>query len=91
MSLIAIARGYHGQSPGELDWTKAQRQKRTVAEHLEALDAGASENPRADESDGAAVETPRQRRYERKPPKVISPSDPCSAWTVKANKRVQFG
>jgi hypothetical protein len=22
---------------------------------------------------------------------VISPSDPCSAWTAKANKRVQFG
>src|ERR1700688_3180010 len=28
---------------------------------------------------------------ERKPPKVISPTDPCSAWTAKANKRVQFG
>jgi transposase len=27
----------------------------------------------------------------RKPPKVISPVDPCSAWTAKANKRVQFG
>jgi transposase len=27
----------------------------------------------------------------RKPPKVISPTDPCSAWTAKANKRVQFG
>ena len=25
----------------------------------------------------------------RKPPKVISPTDPCSAWTAKANKRVQ--
>ena len=25
------------------------------------------------------------------PPKVISPSDPCAAWTAKANKRVQFG
>jgi hypothetical protein len=24
-------------------------------------------------------------------PKVISPSDPQSAWTAKANKRVQFG
>jgi len=31
---------------------------------------------------------PDQRR---KPPKLISPSDPCSAWTAKANKRVQFG
>jgi hypothetical protein len=28
---------------------------------------------------------------DRKPPKVISPTDPCSAWTAKANKRVQFG
>jgi hypothetical protein len=28
---------------------------------------------------------------ERKPPKVISPVDPCSAWTAKANKRMQFG
>jgi transposase len=27
----------------------------------------------------------------RKLPKVISPTDPCSAWTAKANKRVQFG
>jgi hypothetical protein len=27
----------------------------------------------------------------RKVPKAISPSDPCSAWTAKANKRVQFG
>jgi transposase len=28
---------------------------------------------------------------DRTPPKVISPTDPCSAWTAKANKRVQFG
>ena len=28
---------------------------------------------------------------DRKPPKVVSPVDPCSAWTAKANKRVQFG
>ena len=28
---------------------------------------------------------------DRKLPKVISPVDPCSAWTAKANKRVQFG
>ena len=28
---------------------------------------------------------------DRKPPKVISPSDPSSAWTAKANKRVLFG
>src|SRR5262249_45805038 len=28
---------------------------------------------------------------DRKPAKVISPVDPCSAWTANANKRVQFG
>ena len=28
---------------------------------------------------------------DRTPPKVISRSDPSSAWTAKANKRVQFG
>src|SRR5438067_1096765 len=28
---------------------------------------------------------------DRKLPKMISPVDPCSAWTAKANKRVQFG
>jgi transposase len=28
---------------------------------------------------------------DRQRPKVISPVDPCSAWTAKANKRVQFG
>src|SRR5579864_5346574 len=28
---------------------------------------------------------------DHKPPKLISPGDPCSAWTAKANKRVQFG
>jgi transposase len=28
---------------------------------------------------------------DRTPPRVISPADPCSAWTAKANKRVQFG
>lgn len=30
-------------------------------------------------------------KADRKPPRVISPTDPCSAWTAKANKRVQFG
>jgi hypothetical protein len=28
---------------------------------------------------------------DRKVPKVVSPVDPSSAWTAKANKRVQFG
>src|SRR6202049_4112935 len=39
----------------------------------------------------AALETETEPNPDRKPPKVISPSDPCSAWTAKANKRVQFG
>jgi len=39
----------------------------------------------------AAVEAEAEPNPDRKPPKVISPSDPCSAWTAKANKRVQFG
>jgi len=37
----------------------------------------------------AALDPEPDRR--RQPAKLISPSDPCSAWTAKANKRVQFG
>ena len=37
------------------------------------------------------MEADNEPNPDRKPPKVISPSDPCSAWTAKANKRVQFG
>jgi transposase len=39
----------------------------------------------------AALEAEVEPNPDRKAPKVISPSDPCSAWTAKANKRVQFG
>lgn len=39
----------------------------------------------------AGLEAEAELNPDRKPPKVISPSDPCSAWTAKANKRVQFG
>jgi transposase len=39
----------------------------------------------------AALGAEAEPNPDRKPPKVISPSDPCSAWTAKANKRVQFG
>jgi transposase len=38
-----------------------------------------------------ALETQNEPNPDRKLPKVISPTDPCSAWTAKANKRVQFG
>jgi transposase len=68
----ANASRYHGQAPGEIDWSTPERQTRAVAEFLSSFD---DENPDAD----------------RKLPKVISPTDPCSAWTAKANKRVQFG
>jgi transposase len=39
----------------------------------------------------AALDVDAEPNPDRKPPKLISPSDPCSAWTAKANKRVQFG
>ena len=39
----------------------------------------------------AALDDTAEPNPDRKVPKVISPSDPSSAWTAKANKRVQFG
>lgn len=102
----ANASRYHGKAPDELEWTDAQKQRRAVAEDLAAVEAeakaGAEEAEREAERDSnwddddkgddeAEPETPRRRKARRKPPKVISPSDPFSAWTAKANKRVQFG
>jgi hypothetical protein len=83
--LEANASRYHGKPPAELDWTDAQRQKRAVAEYLAAIDAEAQSAEAADRSGDTDndPETPRQRRVERKAPKVISPSDPSSAWTAK--------
>ena len=86
----ANASRYYGKAPDELDWSDAQRQKRAVAEYLAGLEAEAQfqegGNSRGADSDGKPTPKP-----DRKPPKVISPSDPSSAWTAKANKRVQFG
>ena len=101
----ANASRYHGKAPNELEWTDAQKQRRAVAEYLAAVEAeaktAAEESAREaerdanwddDDKDGdREPETPRRRQAKRKPPKVISPSDPFSAWTAKANKRVQFG
>ena len=70
-------------APNEIDWTDAQRQKRAVAEYLAGLEA---EHQSAETESGTV-----ERKPDRKVPKVISPSDPASAWTAKANKRVQFG
>src|SRR5512132_2533306 len=39
----------------------------------------------------AALDEAAEPNPDRKVPKVVSPSDPSSAWTAKANKRVQFG
>src|SRR5712675_1721717 len=86
----ANASRYHGKAPDEIDWTEKQRQKRAVAEYLAALEA-AAEGDVTNDGAGGGPESKSPRRYERQPPKVISPSDPQSAWTAKANKRVQFG
>ncbi len=87
----ANASRYHGKAPDELDWTDAQRQKRAVAEYLAALDAEEqAQTEEGTEDPPSGGSTPGQK-LDRKPPKVISPSDPSSAWTAKANKRVQFG
>jgi transposase len=90
--LEANASRYHGVPPEELDWTDRQRQRRAVAEYLAAIQADQSADAAQDAGDNdGGPEEPRRRQTERKPPKMISPSDPASAWTAKANKRVQFG
>src|ERR1700750_1916078 len=86
----ANASRYHGKAPDELDWTDAQRQKRAVAEYLAGLEVEAQVQQGGDSRGGGSDGTPTATS-DRKPPKVISPSDPSSAWTAKANKRVQFG
>src|SRR5512133_3922322 len=83
----ANASRYHGKAPDELDWTDAQRQQRAVAEYLAALDAEAQAAARSDGNgpdDGP--DGGWRVNQDRKPPKVISPSDPQSAWTAKANR-----
>src|ERR1700719_894044 len=88
----ANASRYHGKAPDELDWTEKQQRKRAVAEYLAALETeAAADGDAQNDNESGGPEGKRQRRYERQPPKVISPSDPQSAWTAKANKRVQFG
>ena len=88
----ANASRYHGKAPDEIEWTEKQLQKRAVAEYLVALEAeAATKDDVQDDDAGGGSENKPHCRYERQPPKVISPSDPQSAWTAKANKRVQFG
>ena len=91
--LEANASRYHGKSPEELDWTDAQRQRRAVAEYLVAVEAQAQVEKAADGGDGSADdndgEMPRQRRGERKTPKVISPSC-CVASSTHAMRSITF-
>jgi hypothetical protein len=86
----ANASRYYGKAPDELDWSDAQRRKRAVAEYLAGLEAEAPVQEGGDGCGGSPDGEPTPKP-DRKPPKVISPSDPSSAWTAKANKRVQFG
>src|SRR5215468_10854163 len=94
----ANASRYHGVAPGEISWTDRQKQKRAVAEYLDALDAEVKRQAQAENDndsgtdEGGADEGEPRAQTERQPPhckapKVISPSDPASAWTAKANKR----
>jgi hypothetical protein len=53
--------------------------------------AGPARQTRAVKEYLAGLEAEAELNPDRKPPKAISPSDPCSAWTAKANKRVRFG
>jgi transposase len=87
----ANASRYHGKAPDALDWTDAQRQKRAVAEYLAALEAQARLQAEMDRGNSDGSDDGSTFQPARKPPKVISPSDPSSAWTAKANKRVLFG
>ena len=86
----ANASRYHGKAADELDWSDAQRQQRAVAEYLAALEAQAAVEAGHD-NDADGSDDDARLTANRKPPKVISPSDPQSAWTAKANKRVLFG
>jgi hypothetical protein len=88
----ANASRYHGIGAGRDRLDRCAALEAAVAEYLAALAAGATGGSvRSDDAGDIGPETGRQRRYERKAPKVISPSDPWSAWTAKANRRVQFG
>lgn len=90
--LEANASRYHGVPPDEFDWTDKQRQKRAVAEYLAAMETDPDSEAAQDfGDDDGGPEQPRRRQTGRKTPSVVSPYDPASAWTAKANKRVQFG
>src|ERR1700748_3062655 len=82
----ANASRYHGKAPDELDWTDAQRQTRAVAEYLAGLEA--EQDQESKDNRGGGCDGKHTAKPDRKPPKVISPSDPSSAWPAKGNTRV---
>ena len=73
------------------NWTGPTRNVRSVRWPSILPDLRPRRRSRKAETAAVAVLTGRRPAPDRKPPKVISPSDPSSAWTAKANKRVQFG
>jgi hypothetical protein len=77
----ANASRYHGKAPDELDWTDAQRQRRAVAEYLAGLETEAQIQEGGDGRDGGTDGKPTAAP-DRKSPKVISPSDPSSAFEL---------
>ncbi|MGY3607512.1 hypothetical protein [Bradyrhizobium sp. Leo121] len=73
-------------------WTGPTHNVRSVpwAEYLAGLEAETRVQEVVGRRDGGSNGKPTAAP-DRKLPKMISPSDPSSAWTAKANKRVQFG
>jgi hypothetical protein len=52
----ANASRYHGVAPGEISWTDGQKQKRAVAEYLDALDAEAKRQAQAENDNGSGTD-----------------------------------
>ena len=91
--------GGHGDGPGQGRGLRRRRQRAGgQRQPLSRQGAGGARLDRASSARRArsaeylaALDEAAEPDPDRKPPKVISLSDPSSAWTAKANKRVQFG
>src|SRR5881392_139136 len=75
----------------QTSWTGPTRNVRSVQWPSILLDLRPRRRSRKAGTAAVAVHGKPTAAPDRKSPKVISPSDPSSAWTAKANKRVQFG
>ena len=78
--------GAAGEPLPYTDWPPLCSARSVILSPLSAVKPSRAVREYLDALDGA--EEPDEGR---KTPKVISPSDPATAWTAKANKRVQFG